>query len=133
MMNKRVSVNTAKAVGAALLAVLLSACSGAADNIPPQKWQNLDVRVETRPSPPRTGMNEILVMVTDERGRPGYNLLVSLRGSDEDRWVQAIEDGQVGVYRRAVAFPPGAKAVLQIQIKRGNEESELRFPLQMQP
>lgn len=110
----------------------LAACGGGVDSsIPSQMWQNMEVHVETRPSPPREGMNEVLVMVTDARGRPGYDLMVSLRSSDRDNWVQAIEDGQVGVYRRAVEFAPGEKSVLQVQIKGGGNEGVLRFPVGM--
>lgn len=124
----------AKYIGAAAMLTALSACGGGVnDNIPPQKWQNMDVRVEIRPSPPRMGMNEVLVMVTDERGRPGYDLMVSLRSSDQEKWVQAIEDGQVGVYRRAVEFAPGEKSALQVQIKNRNAEGVLRFPVKLGP
>jgi hypothetical protein len=117
-----------------LLLGALSACGGdqAADT-PPQKWGEAMVRVESRPSPPRTGMNEFLVMVTGERGRPVYDLIVSLRTDDQDPWKQAIQDGQVGVYRRAVEVAPGTRSVLQVQMKRNNEESILRFPLKLTP
>jgi hypothetical protein len=114
------------------LLLMLSACGEGADaDIPVQKWQNLIVQVETRPSPPETGMDEILVVVTDGRGRPGNHLVVSLRSSDQDRWVQAIEDGGLGVYRRAVALDPGERSVLQVQLKTQKAESILRFPLKV--
>jgi len=99
--------------------------------LPVQKWQGVDVRVEIRPSPPRAGMNEFLVMTTGERGRPIYDLVVSLRTDDQDEWKQAIQDGQVGVYRRAAEVGPGKRSVLQVQIKRNSEESILRFPLNL--
>ena len=114
------------------LLLMLSACGEGADaDIPVQKWQNLVVQVETRPSPPETGMDEILVVVTDEHGRPGNGLVVSLRSSDQDRWVQAIEDGGLGVYRRAVALAPGERSVLQVQLKTKDADSILRFPLEV--
>ena len=98
---------------------------------PVQKWQDMEVRVESRPSPPRAGMNEFLVMTTGERGRPVYDLIVSLRTDDQDEWKQAIQDGQVGVYRRAVEVAPGTRSVLQVQIKRKSEAGVLRFPLNL--
>ncbi len=99
----------------------------------PQNWQGMEVRVETRPSPPRIGMNESLILVTGEHHRPIYDLMVSLRTSDQDPWKQAIQDGQVGVYRRAVEVAPGTRSVLQVQIKRNGTESILRFPLNLVP
>ncbi len=115
------------------LLALVAGCGKPSEDIPPQMWENMEVRVESRPSPPRVGMDEFLVMVTDRRGHPGYDLIVSLRTSDQDPWKQAIEDGQVGVYRRAVEVGPGARAVLQVQIRRRDTESVLYFPLKIEP
>jgi hypothetical protein len=121
------------AVALALLG-LLAACGGRqAADAPPQIWGDAEVRIESRPSPPRTGMNEFLVMVTGERGKPISDLVVSLRTDDQDAWKQAIQDGQVGVYRRAAEVAPGTRSVLQVQIRRGDTESVLRFPLQLEP
>ena len=112
------------------MAGILPACSDGPDVIiPPQKWEGMDVRVESRPSPPRTGMNEFIVMLTGERGRPIYDVIVSLRTDDHDAWTQAIQDGQLGIYRRAVEVEPGSRSILQVQIKGSNTESVLRFPL----
>lgn len=117
-----------------LLAMLLAACGeDRAADAPPQKWRDLEVRIESRPSPPRAGMTEFLVMVTDGHGRPTYNLVVSLRTSDRDSWKQAIEDGQMGVYRRAVEVAPGDKSVLQVQLRRNDVGDVLYFPLKLQP
>ncbi len=112
-----------------LLGAQLAAC-GSGDvtqQLPPQQWQGLEVRVESRPSPLHDGANEFLVMVADSRGKPAYNLVVSMRTSDSEPWKQAIQDGQVGVYRRAIKAEPGA--VLQVQLKRNEAESVLRFSL----
>ena len=126
--------NTGAKYAALCLLGALSACGGdQAVDIPAQKWQGVDVRVEVRPSPPRTGMNEFLVMATGERGRPAYDLIVSLRTDDQDEWRQAIQDGQVGVYRRAAEVAPGTRSVLQVQIKRNGAEGVLRFPLNLTP
>lgn len=115
-----------------LLAGILAACSADTSmDAPAQKWQDMEIRVESRPSPPSTGMNEFLVIATAERGRPVYDLLVSLRTDDHDEWKQAIQDGQVGVYRRAAEVAPGTKSVLQLQIKRNGAEGILRFPLNL--
>lgn len=112
---------------------LLVACSGDqfADT-QPQKWQGAEVRVESRPSPPRPGVNEFLVIVTGERG-PVHDIMVSVRTDDQDQWIQAIQDGEVGVYRRAAKVAPGTRSVLQVQIKRNGAEGVLRFPLNLSP
>lgn len=109
----------------------LAACGGdRVADMPPQKWQQAQVRVESRPSPPRPGMNEFLVIVTGERG-PVHNLVVSLRTDDQDPWTQAIQDGMVGVYRRAAKVDPGTRSVLQVQIKQNGAEDVLHFPLHL--
>jgi hypothetical protein len=109
---------------------LLSGCSGEISTpIPTQHWLTNEVRVETRPSPPSPGTAEILVIVSDARGQPVSDLLVSLRTADRDPWVQAIQDGHVGVYRRAAHLDVGERSLLQVQIQRGETQDVLRFPL----
>ncbi len=114
-----------------LLMGMLAACGDQVENIPSQRWEGVDVHVETRPSPARVGMNEFLIMTSTNRGQPVYNLIVSIRTSDQDPWVQAIGDGQLGVYRRAAEVKPGVRSVVQVQIKRDGKESELLFPLKV--
>ncbi len=112
----------------------LAACGGKQTaDAPPQMLGDIEVRVESRPTPPRSGMNEFLVMVTGEHSKPIYDLVVSLRTDEQDAWKQAIQDGQVGVYRRAAQVAPGTRSVLQVQIRRNGTESVLRFPLQVEP
>lgn len=119
-------------IAAGLLLAAMAACGGEqVADAPPQKWHGMEVSVESRPNPPRAGMNEFLVMVTDARGRPAYNLMVSLRTSGQEPWKQAIEDGQVGVYRRAVKVEPGPNSVLQVQIRLKDAEEILYFPLKL--
>jgi hypothetical protein len=115
------------------LLVLLVACGrDQVADTQPQKWQGAEVRVESRPSPPRSGVNEFLVIVTGERG-PIHDIMVSIRTDDQDQWIQAIQDGEVGVYRRAAKVAPGTRSVLQVQIKRNGAEGVLRFPLNLSP
>lgn len=118
-----------------LSAGVLAACSGGNEalEVPAQSWQGLEVRVESRPTPPRAGANEFLVIISEKRGRPAHDLVVSLRTSDRDDWKQAIQDGQVGVYRRAIEAEPGQRAILQVQLKGRGAEGVLRFPLQVAP
>jgi len=116
-----------------LLAALGGCGAERGQELPPQQWRDVEVRIESRPSPLGTGTAEILVMATDRRGKPAYNLVVSVRTGDTEPWKQAIEDGQVGVYRRAVSIEAGVNPVLQVQIRRQGEEGVLSFPLKPQP
>lgn len=137
MRSARLSTRRRGLVGkaaAALLLAMLAACSGShAQDPPPQRWQDAEVRVESRPSPPHAGMNEFLVMVTNSRGKPAHNLVVSFRANDHDDWKQAIQDGEMGVYRRAVRMEARPDSALQVQISGGGAEGVLYFPVAVQP
>ena len=130
----RRSCRSGAALGAPLVVVaLLGACSAGGDNaqIGMRHWGSADVAVELRPSPPRAGPNEVVVIVSAEHHRPVYDAMVFVRARTDQPWVQAIEDGHVGVYRRAVRFSSGDGA-LQVRLVRGNEEAVLDFPVVLQ-
>jgi hypothetical protein len=116
-----------------LLATGLAACNdgAAASSIPPQHWKQMVVRIETHPSPPLAGMSEVVVIITGPHGRPAGDLIVSLRGTESAPWVQAIEDGYIGVYRRAVDIGENKKGVIQVQIRQGAEQKVLLFPIDL--
>jgi hypothetical protein len=118
-----------------LITTCLVACSDGADQIviPMQHWGNTDVRVETHPNPPVAGMSEIVVIATGLHGRPVPDLTVSLRGDPSMPWVQAIQDGLIGVYRRAIDIGNGQDAVVQVKLQRGQEEKVLLFPVKLAP
>lgn len=110
--------------------LLLSGCtpdSVSGPKIANQHWKNLLVQVESRPPVPQ-GHTEFLVILTDERDHPAWNCLVSVRSNANEPWVQAIQDGRVAVYRRAVVID-GAHPRLQVQIERGDEKGYLEFAL----
>jgi hypothetical protein len=114
-----------------LLAVGLAACSdgAAASSIPPQHWNKLVVRIETHPNPPLAGMSEIVVIITGPHGRPAGDLIVSLRGSESEPWIQAIEDGYIGVYRRAVDIGENRTGVVEVRLQQGAVQKVLHFPI----
>lgn len=116
-----------------LLAISLAGCGNGAGHvaIPAQHWRDMDVRIETHPDPPLAGMSEIVVIVTGARGRPIQDLTVSLRGNDSMPWVQGIQDGLIGVYRRAVDIGSGETVTLQVQLKQGAEQKLFLFPLKL--
>lgn len=118
----------AQLAGVCLLAGTMLAGCGGATEYAPQKWGNLDVVVESRPNPPAKGMNEFLVTVTDQHGLPGSDMVVSLRANPHDAWTQAIQDGQMGVYRRAVPVDPAVDTVLQVRLDATGKTAVLDFP-----
>ena len=74
-------------------------------------------------------MNEFLIIANKRHRRPAYDLIVSLRTSENEPWKQTIQDGHVGVYRRAVSVQDPLKDILQVQLKEGGDVGVLYFPL----
>lgn len=119
-----------------LLSIILMNLVACGDNstqlsIPAQHWKDADIRIETHPNPPLAGMSEIVVIVTGPRGRPIQDLTVSLRGNSSMQWVQAIQDGNIGVYRRAIDIGDGESIALQVQLQQGADKKILLFPLKL--
>ncbi len=115
-----------------LMVLLLTACSTPEGEyqIPTQKWEDVVVMIQTRPTQVRVGMNEFLVLATLERGKPVHDLIISLRSSEEEPWRQAIQDGHSGVYRKAINIPVGVSEIqMQLRRKLSEGESVLAFPL----
>jgi hypothetical protein len=117
-----------------LIVISLSACSDGSvqTSIPSQHWKEAEVRIETHPNPPLAGMSEIVVIVTGPRGRPIQDLTVSLRGKESMPWVQAIQDGLIGVYRRGIDIGEGETTVLQVRLQQRTDEKILLFPLKLE-
>jgi hypothetical protein len=121
------------AIFATLLVAGLAACNNGGEtiSIPAQHWNDMVVRIETHPNPPLAGMSEIVVIVTGPRGKPAGDLTVSLRGNDSMPWVQAIQDGFIGVYRRAIDIGDGKKAEVQVRLQQGAAQKVLLFPFKL--
>jgi hypothetical protein len=121
------------AIFATLLVAGLAACNNGGEtiSIPAQHWNEMVVRIETHPNPPLAGMSEIVVIVTGPRGKPAGDLTVSLRGNDSMPWVQAIQDGFIGVYRRAIDIGDGKKAEVQVRLQQGAAQKVLLFPFKL--
>lgn len=107
----------------------VNGCTGEVPTSPVQSWNELDFRIETRPPHIKPGMMEFLVIANREKRKPAFDLLVNLRIGDTGKWIQAIEDGHVGVYRRAVRVNDPATDVLHVYVRKGQEETVLKFPL----
>ncbi len=97
---------------------------------PAKQWQDLTVEVESRPELPRQGMNEFIVIVN--RAKRGYisDLIVNVRTEHSGDWRQAMPDGALGVYRRALPVEDPGREHLYVQLIRGQkQQAELVFPL----
>ena len=120
----------------AVLAVGLLGCSDKRVTVlGPQKWEDLELRVEARPSPIRVGMNEFIVIASRDVYKPGVGLIVNIRASEQAEWRQAIQDGFTGVYRRAVQVDDPQTQSLFVHVRRSsndNDETVLTFPLNQQ-
>ena len=116
---------------AALPALVLAfvGCSGDTQDSPTENWRDLQIHVESRSYGPIPGMKEFLVFINRNRVLPAWDCRVDLRTSDADPWKQAIEDGHVGVYRRAAKVDQREHSVLQIWIRAEANETVLRVPL----
>lgn len=115
-----------------LLPVLLAGCGGnPADDIAPQHWKGYVIDVQTRPAPVVRGMNEFIVLISRENGRPpdGRKFIVSIRVDESDPWKQMIQDGYMGVFRRAARVTDPDADELNVQIQRNDDLGYLRFPL----
>lgn len=118
-----------KAVGILVL-LLLSACMGEIPSSPVQEWEGLEFRIETRPPFISPGMTEFLVVANRPGRKPASALLVELRVGPTGRWVQAIEDGNVGVYRRAMRVGNPETEILYVHLRnKEKKEGLLEFPL----
>ena len=97
-----------------------------------QHWHGWEVRVESRPTPPQAGMNEVLVVVTGNYDHLVAACRVEVRSAKADEWKQAIQDGLVGVYRRAALLGPGERQTLQVRLHCGDDpdlNTVLYFPI----
>ena len=112
-----------------VMVLALCGCSGDTQDSPTENWRDLQVHVESRSYGPIPGMRELLVFVNRDRVLPAWDCRVDLRTSDADPWKQAIEDGHVGVYRRAAKVDEREHSVLQVWIRAEGSETVLRIPL----
>lgn len=95
-------------------------------------YGNYTVAIETRPSPIEAGVDEVVVVITGTKHRPLWDALVRLRAVPNANWVQAIEDGHTGVYRRAVDFGvPTPTGPLHVEIEENGKATEIDFPLSL--
>jgi len=117
----------------AAIAAALPGCSDGTQDSPTAYWRDLQIHVESRSYAPIPEMRELLVFVNRGPTLPAWDCRIDLRTSDADPWKQAIEDGHVGVYRRALKVDDREHSVLQIWIRSAGNETVLRIPLIRKP
>lgn len=114
------------------ISVLVVACSkGDQARIPAQLWNGVIFKIETHPYPVKAGHNEIWLKSTKKEGGPASSIIVWLRSNDSAEWVQSVQDGHIGVFRRAVKIEEGDR-YLSVRVRRGQDETILKFELPWQ-
>jgi len=94
-----------------------------------QSWQDLSIRIETRPTVIRPGMNEFLVIANRQQRGFTSDLMVDVRTELSGAWKQAMPDGALGVYRRALPVKDVQREHLYVRLQRKGEDGELIFSL----
>ncbi|MDX1810505.1 MAG: hypothetical protein R3240_01035 [Gammaproteobacteria bacterium] len=113
-----------------LLFVLLAvACTTDIPTTPPQTWGEYSFRLEARPPVIVKGMNEFLLIGNYGERKRAIDLIVSFRIGAAGKWHQAIQDGNTGVYRRAMNVHDPKTDVLYVHVKKKGEEKVFKFPL----
>jgi len=117
-------------LGGAFLALLVSACSSGEQGWTPpaQVWNDLSIRIETRPTVLRSGMNEFLVIANRQQHGFSSDLMVDVR-TEQSGWKQAMPDGALGVFRRALPILDVQHDHLYVRLIRRGKQHEMMFAL----
>jgi len=113
-----------------LLTLILAGCSeeGTVWSAPTQQWQDMGFRIETRPTQVTLGMNEFLVIASRQQHGFINDLMVHIRTTHSE-WKQAIPDGALGVFRRALPVKDVKQDQIFVQLERKGEKTQLVFNL----
>ncbi|MDQ6956393.1 MAG: hypothetical protein Q9M21_04280 [Mariprofundaceae bacterium] len=113
----------------AVMLCFLSACSAPEVWRPAaQQWGEFDIRLETRPEVMRQGMNEFLLIVNRKGQRHIPDLLIKIR-TPSSGWTQAMPDGALGIYRRALLVNDMQHDQLYVRLSYHGKEGALTFDL----
>jgi len=109
---------------------LLAACSPDVPEwtAPAQQWRDLSIRIETRPTVLKPGMNEFLVIANKQQRSFSSDLMVDVR-TENSSWKQAMPDGALGVFRRALPVKDVQRDHLYVRLVRQGEQHEMMFDL----
>ena len=114
-----------------LLSFILMSCGGDIVHLTPQAFDGNMYQIEARPGPGiLKGYNEFVLIVSDKNRQPVPDFIVDLRVNDKAEWKQMIEDGNIGVYRRAANVSDPQTEVLQVRVRKAKDVlTTLRFSL----
>ena len=112
-----------------VLLSLLLACTTEIPTTPEQKWGEYTFRLEARPPIITKGMIELLLISNFKEKLRGWDLVVYYRIGPTGKWVQAIQDGHTGVYRRAMRINDPETDVLYVHVKKKDKEVVFEYPL----
>ena len=104
--------------------LLLAACTTDIPTSKSQQWGDYSVRLESRPPIIEKGMMEFLTLVNYKEKLRGWDLIVYYRMGPTGRWVQAIQDGHTGVYRRAMMVRDPKTDILYVHMKKNQTTEE---------
>jgi len=93
-----------------------------------QQWGEFDIHIETRPEVLRKGMNEFLLIVNRKGKRHIPDLLIQIR-TPSSGWKQAMPDGALGIYRRALLVNDMKHDQLYVRLSYHGQEGALTFDL----
>jgi len=124
-------IKLVKIMSVSLILVLCSACGDNHGSMPTQTWEGFSIEVQTRPPMVVEGMNEFLIIVSRD-SKPAPDLILSIKMKGHKKWHQSIQDGRIGVYRRALSVKNKQQDVLLVHIRRGEGGIILEFPLREQ-
>jgi len=113
-----------------LAGLLLSSCSADEDawSPAPQSWQDITMSIETQPTPIRQGMNEFILIANHQQRGFVNDLLVEVH-TEQSGWKQAIPDGALGVFRKALPVQNVQHDHLYVRLTRRGKHHEMIFSL----
>ncbi len=113
-----------------LCLIVLSSCSPSTPewHAKAQFWQDFHIHYETRPTTLRQGMNEFLIFIERKKQKHIPDLLVHIQ-IDHDALQQAMPDGALGIYRRALFVHDAQHNKLHVHLSYHGQKGEVIFDL----
>lgn len=84
--------------------------------------------IETQPTPIRQGMNEFILIANHQQRGFVNDLLVEVH-TEQSGWKQAIPDGALGVFRKALPVQNVQHDHLYVRLTRRGKHHEMIFSL----